>query len=32
MNVEAKITGIKYQPFLCKELIEFDVLWIWIKL
>ncbi len=25
MKVEAKITGIKYQPFLCKELIEFDV-------
>lgn len=25
MQVEAKITGIKYQPFLCKDLVEFDV-------
>jgi hypothetical protein len=25
MQVEAKITGIKYQPFLCKDLIEVDV-------
>lgn len=25
MQVEAKITGIKYRPFLCKELLEYNV-------